>query len=220
MRKEIFFFIAGLALTSCSMNKAPEINEQDRLGSYLYSKDTLVSCLFADFHVAEVQPALTASELNLLDNLVDQIDPNVKHEFDNYYKAWMNTWIHPNEHQKDTELYFKLNCYRPEDQNLINFCLKQNDYIILLFFQLAARAECPYDEYLLFPTHDLYKQFSEFNACWEEVNALLESQKPNRMCNEPVIWCTRKILEVKYDYSYTSKLATLFSTHKLLLMTQ
>ena len=171
-----------------------------------------------------IQPALMQKELDILDVLADRIDPEVRRIFDQKYNAWLYCFVPLDSlpQQKDS-VRQALKCNGMEFQELIEFCRQQNDDIFLLLYQLAARATCPYDRILLQPAFDLLDNFPEFYSYWREVDLSLQKEKPNlkhRTCNESTIWYTRKILETKYGFTYTSELTNLFDTRKLLLMTR
>jgi len=149
-----------------------------------------------------VQPALTQKELDILDALVDRIDPEVFWEFDQKYTAWLNCWVPVDSLPVQIDAQRQLlKCNGMEFQELIEFCRQQNEEIFLLFCQLAARAYCPYDQFLLHPVYDLLAYFPEFSDYWQEVNLSLQKEKPdlkNRTCNESTIWHIRKVLEIKH----------------------
>jgi hypothetical protein len=168
-----------------------------------------------------VQPALTQKEVVFLDALADRIDLQVRKNFDQKYIAWLHCWASvplDSLPQLDDCARLTLKCNGSEFQELIEFCKQQNDDIFLLLYQLAARAQCPYDRLLMEPAYDLLDNFPEFRKYWREVDLSLQREKPekNRTCNESTIWYTRKFLETKYGYSHTSGLSNLFETSKLL----
>ncbi len=227
--KQIGFIVAvvlGMLVTACSNNRTNvlPIEQQDRLDNYFEAGNKYISGIFEKETVCEgVQPALTRTELNILDGLAGQIDHHVCREFDHKYTAWLDSWVHldPNLFYGNLDDALKRNS--AEYRDLIDFCRQQDDDIFLLFYQLASRAICPYDQFLLYPTHDLFGNFPEFKEYWEGVNVSLRNEKPNledRICNESTIWCTRKILETKYGHTYASRFAILLEARKLLLMTR
>ena len=223
----IFFFISGTGVVSCTKRNVV-LDQMQRLNVYVNSDNTYISEMFFDENAIKcgVQPALTQKELDILDALVDRISPKVLGQFDQKYTAWLYCWaLAPLDSlptRKDVTRQL-LKCNGSEFMELIEFCRQQDDEIFLLLYQLAVRASCPYDQLLLHPVHDLLGDFPEFNKYWREVDLSLQKEKPelkNRTCNESTIWYTRKILETKYGYTYTSGLTTLFDTRKMLLMTQ
>ncbi|MDR1155376.1 MAG: hypothetical protein LBL04_11770 [Bacteroidales bacterium] len=219
----IFFAVSGACTTSCSRRDVVSI---ERLDSYVHSDNMYIAGMFSDESILNcgVQPALTQKELDMLDALVDRINPEVRKEFDQKYTAWLNCWTPldsmPAREDATRQL---LKCSGVEFQELIGFCRQQNGDIFLLLYQLAARASCPYDRLLLHPVRDLWEIFPELSKYWREVDMSLQKEKPdlkNRTCNESTIWYMRKILETRYGYTYASGLTALFDTRKMLLMTQ
>ncbi len=217
----------GIFLMSCSEKSIVPADQLARLKSYIDSENVYIAEMFSDKDVAQccgVQPALTSAEFGILDVLADKVSPEVRQEFDKRYTAWLNCWAPLDSMPtKADNIRYSLKCSGTEFQNLIDFCKQQDDEIFILLYQLAARAECPYDQLMLHPVVDLIGNFPEFKQYWDDVNLLLESEKPNsenRTCNESTIWCTRKILEKKYGYTYASGLTALFDARKMLLMTQ
>jgi hypothetical protein len=168
-----------------------------------------------------VQPALTQKEVYILDALADKIDPEVRKGFDKKYTAWLYCWATPQDSLPllDKNARVMLKCNGMEFQELIEFCRQQDDDIFLLLYQLAARAQCPYDQYLLHPAFDLLDNFPEFSKYWRDVDLSLQREKPdmrNRACNESTIWYTRKFLESRYGLTYTNELTNFFDTRKML----
>ncbi|MDR2036694.1 MAG: hypothetical protein LBQ60_02085 [Bacteroidales bacterium] len=216
-------FILPAFFVACSEIKQPQ-KEHSRLEAYFHSENEEVSALFCNEEINErIQPALTQTELKVLDILAETVGPEVTNEFDNKYLAWLNSWAGVDQYSLVNNPYYALKCNEAAYHDLIEFCRRQNENVLLLFYQLAARADCPYDQFLLRPTHDLFENFPEFGQYWEGVNMALQNEKPdleNRKCNETTIWYTRKILETKYGYTYASRLSSIFDTRKLLLMTQ
>jgi len=224
----IFFLISETCFVSCSRRNIVLTDQIQRLDAYINSDNAYISEMFFDEREVNygVQPALTRKELDILDALVDRISPEIRDQFDEKYTAWLYCWaLAPLDSlptRKDVTRQL-LKCNGSEFKELIEFCRQQDDEIFLLLYQLAARASCPYDQYLLHPVQDLLGSFPEFNKYWREVDLSLQKEKPdlkNRTCNESTIWYTRKILETKYGYTYTSGLTALFDTRKMLLMTQ
>ena len=219
-------FLSGVFLISCTRESVVSTDQIERLDAYINSDNIFISEMFADDQMIDygVQPALTQKELNMLDALADRVPSEVRKQFDQKYTAWLNCWTPLDSipvHADATRQLLK--CSGAEFQELIEFCKQQNDEVFLLLCQLAARASCPYDQFLLHPVYELLEKFPEFNKFWTEVNLSLQQEKPdfkNRTCNEPTIWYTRKILEAKYRYTYASGITTMFSTRKMLLMTQ
>jgi len=199
------------------------LEQAQRLDAYINSENHFISGMFFDESVMKsgLQPSLLQKELNVIDALADKIPADVRALFDKKYTAWLNCWtpldLLPNH---DDCLRQLLNCNGFEFRELIEFCRQQDDDIFLLLFQLAARASCPYDRMLLQPAFDLLEDFPEFKAYWSETDLSLQKEKPDmkyRICNELTIWNTRKILESKYGYTYTSELTNMFDTRKFLL---
>jgi hypothetical protein len=220
------FLASGVLMASCTHRTVLPLEQKQRIDSYVHSENGYISEMFFKENLlsSSLQPALTDKELEILDVLVNRIDPEVRNVFDRKYTAWLYCWTpyNPISVQEDDEQDL-LKCNGEEFQELIEFCRQQDDEIFLLLFQLAARATCPYDRWLLRPAQDLLDNFPEFNAYWREVDLSLQKEKPElkyRTCNESTIWQTRKILETKYGYTYTSGLTTFFDTRKMLLMTQ
>ena len=216
-------FVAGIYISSYSRNTVtPAEEENQRLDLYLRSDIAYVSEMFFDESLLDfgVQPALTQRELDILDALIDRIDPAIRREFDQKYLTWLICWASPDlMPEQFTDMRQLLNCNGQEFQDLLEFCREQDDDIFLLLYQLAARATCPYDQMLLLPAYDLLDNFPEFNRYWREVDLSLQNEKPNlqnRTCNESTIWQTRKILETKYGYTYTNGLKVFFDTRKML----
>jgi hypothetical protein len=184
-----------------------------------------IAGMFSDGDMPDcgVQPALTQKELDILDALADRIDPEVHKNFDRKYTAWLNCCAPLDSMPAHEDAARLLKCNGAEFQELIEFCRQQGDEIFLLLYQLAARASCPYDRLLLYPVNDLAGTFPEFSKYWREVDMSLQKEKPdlkNRTCNESTIWHTRKILETRYGYTYSSGLTAMFDTPRMLLMTQ
>lgn len=214
--------IFGAFFSSCSMKTVAPEEQMQRLDLYVHSDNIYVSEMFFDESMLDfgIQPSLTRRELEILDALADRIDPEVRREFDQKYMAWLICWapldLIP---ELDADVRLSLKCNGHEFMDLLDFCRQQDDDIFLLLYQLAARATCPYDQLLLHPAYDLLDNFPEFNKYWREVDLSLENEKPdlkNRTCNESTIWYTRKILETKYGYTYTSGLKAMFDTRKML----
>ena len=220
------FLILGMIIASCSRQVTVSLEQMQRLDTYVHSENEYISGMFFNESILNsgVQPSLIQKELDFLDALADRIAPEVRRIFDQKYTAWLNCWIPLDSlpiHEDDERQLLK--CNGREFQDLIEFCKQQNDDVFLLLYQLAARATCPYDRLLLQPAYDLLENFPEFNKYWREVDLSLQKEKPDwmdRTCNECTIWYTRKILETKYGYTYTSGLTNLFDTRKMLLMTQ
>ncbi len=225
-RNLVTSMLAGIFLISCSNRNVMPLDQSIRLESYIKSDNMYIASMFSDKDMArcDVQPALTRTELNILDGLADRVSPEVRTEFDKKYTAWLDCWAPLDSLPiKSGNIRNSLKCSGAEFKDLIEFCRQQNDDIFLLLYQLAARAECPYDQFLLHPMFDLIESFPEFKKYWAEVNLSLENEKPDpedRACNESTIWYTRKILEKKYGYTYASGLTALFDARKMLLMTQ
>ena len=210
--KVTFLVIFGAILVSCSDKNPAQLNQIKRVDSYLNSDNEDIAEIFfdRDMLVYDVQPALTKREFYMLDELVENIEPEVRSEFDRKFFIWLICWLPldsiPDEYG---DIRKSLKCNGQEFKELIDFCNNQGDEIFLLFYQLAARASCPYDRLLLHPVYDLLNNFPEFNTYCQEVDILLEKEKPNlknRTCNESTIWYIRKILESKYGVTYLSQL--------------
>ena len=221
-----FLLISGIFFSSYFRKTDVSPDQRQRLDLYVHSDNVYISGMFFDESMLGygVQPALTHKELDILDALSFRIDPEVRKEFDQKYTAWLYCWT-PLESipEQDVAVRQSLKCNGQEFQELLNFCRQQDDDILLLLYQLAARASCPYDQLLLHPAYDLLENFPEFGKYWREVDLSLQREKPdlkNRTCNESTIWHTRKFLEAKYGYTYTRGLTALFDTRKILLMTQ
>ena len=222
----ILFIIASVTLMNSCTNKAVISEDQiARLNMYINSENQYIAEMFSDdVDGFGVQPALTQKELVILDLLVDRIPEDVRKGFDRKYTAWLNCWVPLDlmpDHMDITRQLLK--CDGTEFKELIDYCKQQDDDVILLLCQVASRADCPYDQFLLHPVNDLLSNFPEFNNYWNEVGISLQNEKPdfkNRTCNESTIWYTRKILEARYGYTYSSGLVTLFNTQKMLLMNQ
>jgi len=223
----IVWALSGIIISSCSRENVISLDQIQRLNSYVYSNNEYIAEMFFDESnsIGGVQPALTKKEMNILDALADRIDADVRQSFDQKYTAWLNCWTPLNSelvHQDSEQQLLK--CNGKEFQELIEFCRQQSDEIFLLLYQLAARANCPFDNFLLHPVHHLLDTFPEFSKYWRDVDFSLQKEKPDefkhRTCNESTIWQTRKILETKYGYTYTSGLTSLFDTRKMLLMSR
>jgi hypothetical protein len=209
----------GIFFASCSGQAVASADSIQRFDMYVNSENIHIAEMFSDGNSLDycgVQPALTQKEADMLDALANRISPEVRRDFDQKYTAWLNCWAPldsiPVRERTARQL---LKCNGAEFQELIEFCKQQNDEIFLLLYQLAVRAQCPYDQLLLHPVNDLLGSFPEFNQYWKEVNLALQREKPdskNRTCNEPTIWHTRKILETKYGYTYPSGLTAIFDT--------
>ncbi len=221
----IFIIFLGILSGSCSNKNVVPTSQIQRLRNYIKSDNIYIAEMFSEDQATNcgVQPALTQAELNVLDVLADRISPEVRKIFDQKYTAWLNCWTPLDSLPEQGIIRQSLKCNGSEFQELIEFCKQQDDDIFLLLYQLAARADCPYDQLLLHPVHDLLGNFPEFNKYWREVDVSLQNEKPSlkdRTCNEATIWYTRKILETKYGYTYASGVTSLFDTRKMLLMTQ
>jgi len=222
----MLFLVSVMFFTSCSRKVVISSEQMQRLDSYVRSENEYISGMFFDENILNsgVQPSLMQKEIDFLDALADRIDPEIRRIFDQKYIAWLYCWVPLDSlsFEEDDERQL-LKCNGREFQELIGFCRQQNDDIFLLLYQLAARASCPYDRLLLQPAYDLLENFPEFNKYWREVDLSLQKEKPvlaNRTCNESTIWYTRKMLETKYGFTYTSGLTNLFDTRKMLLMTK
>ena len=222
--KIIVFLVTGIIIISCSNKVVISLDQMQRLNLYLQSENEHVAGMFfeEDMLSSGIQPALTQKEVDILDALADRIDPEVRKGFDQKYTAWLYCWamappldLSP---LLDENARIILNCNGQEFQELIEFCRQQDEDIFLLLYQLAARAQCPYDRYLLEPAYDLLENFPEFSKYWQEVDLSLQREKPekNRTCNESTIWYTRKFLETKYGFTYTNELTNFFGTLKML----
>jgi hypothetical protein len=212
----LLFLVAGVVVTSCTRGVAMLPEQENRVIAYAHSPNERIAAIFYEENVLNsgIQPALTQKELNILDELVGRIDLDILSGFDQRFTAWLDCWI-PHEsipvHTYNVRQLLK--CNGKEFQQLVEFCRMQDDSILLLLYQLAARARCPYDQLLLHPAHDLLENFPEFNACWQDVNRSLQNEKPNledRTCNESTIWHIRKILEAKYGYPLITVAVTAF----------
>jgi len=221
--KVTFLIVLGTFLTSCSRQVSVSLEQLQRVDSYVNSENHFISGMFFDESLLNsgLQPSLLQRELDILDMLADRIPPEVREIFDEKYTAWINCWtpldLLPN---YDDCMRQMLNCNGLEFRELIEFCRQQNDDIFLLLYQLAARAHCPFDRMLLQPAFDLLDDFPEFSKYWREVDMALQKEKPDmrhRICNESTIWFTRKILETKYGFTYTSELANMFDNRKALM---
>jgi hypothetical protein len=207
---------AGMTFVSCSRQHVAPVKRTQRLDLYVNSDNEHIAGMFSEKKDCGVQPALTQKELGMLDALVDGIAPEVRAGFDRKYTAWLNCWtpLEPSPIDNDSATRELLKCNGVEFQELIEFCRQQNDEIFLLLYQLASRASCPYDRLLLHPVNNLLANFPEFNRCWQDVDMALQMEKPDlkdRACNEPTIWCTRKILETRYGHAYAGSLAAMTS---------
>ena len=221
--KITIFLIFGLIVTSCSSGVVISQDQMQRLNSYTHSENEYIAGMFfgEDMLSSGVQPALTQKEVDILDALADKIDLEVRKEFDQKYKAWLYCWAAPHDSLPllDKNARAMLKCNGMEFQQLIEFCRHQDDDIFLLLYQLAARAQCPYDQYLLHPAYDLLDSFPEFSQYWRDVDLSLQREKPNlknRTCNESTIWYTRKFLESKYGLTYNNELTNFFDLRKML----
>ena len=220
------FLILGMIIASCSRQVTVSLEQMQRLDTYIHSENEYISGMFFNESILNsgVQPSLMQKELDFLDALADRIDPEVRRIFDQKYTAWLNCWIPLDSlpiHGDDERQMLK--CNGMEFQELIGFCRQQNDDVFLLLYQLAARATCPYDRLLLQPAYDLLENFPKFSKYWREVDLSLQKEKPDladRTCNESTIWYTRKILETKYGFTYTSGLTGLFDARKTLPVNQ
>lgn len=208
----IIISLFGTIIISCSNNRAVVLlNQMQRLDSYVNSDNEHIAEMFNDDKsVCAIQPALINRELYMLDELVEKIAPEVRDEFDKKFFTWLICWSPLDSIPDDiTEVRQSLKCNGQEFKELTDFCKNQGDDVVLLFYQLAARASCPYDQLLLHPVYELLNNFPDFNAYWQEVSLSLQKEKPdlnNRTCNEQTIWYIRKILESKYGYTYLSQL--------------
>jgi hypothetical protein len=220
--KIMIFIVSGTVITSCTHRGGISLDQKQRLRFYIHSENEFIAGMFFEENVLSrgVQPALTHKEVDILDALADRIDPEVRKGFDQRYSTWLYCWAPLDSlplYDETTRLYLK--CNGKEFQELIEFCRQQDDEIFLLLYQLAARAQCPYDQYLLQPAYELLENFPEFSQYWRDVDLSLQREKPdlkNRTCNESTIWYTRKFLETRYGYTYANELTNLFDTRKIL----
>jgi len=217
------FLVFGAIVTSCSSRVVISLDQIQRLNLYTHSENEYIASMFfgEDMLSSGVQPALTQKEVDILDALADRIDPDVRKGFDQKYTAWLYCWAAPQDSLPllDENARVMLKCNGMEFQQLIEFCRQQDDEIFLLLYQLAARAQCPYDQYLLHPAYDLLDSFPEFSQYWRDVDLSLQREKPNlknRTCNESTIWYTRKFLESKYGLTYNNELTNFFDSRKML----
>jgi len=199
------------------------IDQTQRLNLYIQSENEHIAGMFFEENIMNsgVQPALTQKEVNILDALADRIEPEVRKNFDKKYNAWLYCWaLTPLDSLPlfDEDAQLVLKCNGREFQDLIEFCRQQDDEIFLLLYQLAARAQCPYDRLLLHPATALLESFPEFNQYWRDVDLSLQREKPEkyRTCNESTIWYTRKFLETKYGLTYANELTNLFDRRSIL----
>ncbi|MDR1667512.1 MAG: hypothetical protein LBS03_07475 [Bacteroidales bacterium] len=208
--------------TACSTGHVIPENQAERLNTYLDSEHPYFSRMFSHDDVVEtVQPVFTRTELFILDALVSRIDPEVCRTFDDKCRKWIKCWM-----DADTEMLvenpqFVLKCNESEYLDMIRYCEQQDESVVLLFFQLAVRAHCPYDQCLMRPVLDLMNRFPPYARYWETVNYGLFSEKPNladRKCNETTIWYTRKVLESEYGYTYLNRLASLIDARRLMMI--
>ena len=219
----ITFLLSGLMVASCSNRTVVSSDQVQRINTYVHSENEYIAGMFFEEDMLNrgVQPALTQKEVDILDALADRIDPEVRKGFDQKYSAWLYCWAPLDSLPLlDESAQLMLKCNGMEFQDLIEFCRQQDDEIFLLLYQLAARAQCPYDSYLLQPAYDLLENFPEFSNYWREVDLSLEREKPNlknRTCNESTIWHTRKFLETKYGFTYTNELTNFFDTRSRML---
>ena len=219
----IFLLVfVGVVVVSCTRKNVSPVERLQRLDNYINSDNIHIAAMFSEENMTEcgVQPALTQKEFAILDALVEKIPAHVRMAFDQKYTAWLNCWTPLDSIPEKSDIRLSLKCSGTEFQDLVDFCRQQDGEVFLLLYQLAARAECPYDQLLLHPVYDLLESFPEFNNYWGEVSFALQREKPDlkdRACNESTIWCTRKILETKYGYTYASNF---FDTRRMLLMTQ
>jgi len=221
--KIIVFLVTGTIFLSCSNRLVSSLDQIQRLNLYIHSENEHVAGMFFDEELfySGIQPALTQKEVGILDALADRIDPEVRKGFDQKYTAWLYCWAFAPLDSiplLDENARLILKCNGQEFQELIEFCRQQDDDIFLLLYQLAARAQCPYDQFLLRPAYDLLGNFPEFSKYWQEVDLSLQREKPekNRTCNESTIWYTRKFLETKYGLTYMNELTNFFDTRKML----
>ncbi|MDR3093902.1 MAG: hypothetical protein LBU62_04580 [Bacteroidales bacterium] len=194
-----------------------------RAQTYFQSENEDFEVIFTSGTEVNVQPKLTGTELSILDALASKIDKNVCQEFDNKCLNWMSCWAHISADELMANPQYALRCNEAEYRDLIDFCSQQDENILLLFYQLVAHANCPYDQLLLRPIMDLIDVFPEYGRLWDDINRELKAEKPDismRTCNETTIWFVRKMLETKYHYNYTNRLASLFDSRRLLLMAQ
>ena len=217
------FLLFGILTLSCSNRVAVSPDQMQRLSLYVHSENGYIAGMFFEEDMLNngVQPALTQKEVDILDALSDRINTEVRKGFDQRYTAWLYCWAPldslPSPHDENARL--SLRCNGKEFQELIDFCRQQDDEIFLLLYQLAARAQCPYDRYLLQPAYELLENFPEFSKYWRDVDLSLQREKPdlkNRTCNESTIWYTRKFLETRYGYTYTNELTNLFDARRML----
>jgi len=220
--KITIFLVSGIVMASCSNRTVVSLDQIQRLNLYVHSENEYIAGMFFEEDVLNsgIQPALTQKEVDILDALADRIDPEVRKLFDLKYTAWLYCWAAPLDSLPfiDENARVMLKCNGTEFQELIEFCRQQDDEIFLLLYQLAARAQCPYDGLLLQPAYDLLENFPEFSKYWREVDLALQREKPekNRTCNESTIWYTRKFLESKYGFTYTNELTNFFDTRRFL----
>jgi len=223
LRITIFISLVA-AMAACSNGVTISLDQKQRLNLYTHSEIKNIAGMFyeEDMLNSGVQPALTKKEVDILDALADRIDPEVRKEFDLKYTTWLYCWaMEPLDSipvlDKNARLLLK--CNGQEFQDLIEFCRQQDDEIFLLLYQLAARAQCPYDQLLLQPAFDLLESFPEFSKYWQDVDLSLQREKPNlknRTCNESTIWYTRKFLETRYGFTYTNELTNFFDSRRIL----
>lgn len=213
----IALIFAGI-FVSCSgrHDAVPQAGQPGRLDVYLNSSNEYVAAMFSPEKStgnSSMQPALTQTELDILDALANRLPADICHGFDQKIMAWLKSWIHTDPQLLHGDTRHLLKCNQAEYHNLIDFCRQQGEEVLVLFHQLAARAGCPYDRFLLQPVHDLENHFPEFGQYWKNITLTLENEKPNledRTCNEATIWYTRKILESRYGYTYANRLSAIF----------
>lgn len=220
--KFMTFVMMVVIIVSCSDQVVISLDQLQRLNMYIHSNNEYVASMFWEENMLNsgVQPALTKREVDILDALADKIDPEVRKGFDQRYTAWLYCWAPLDSlplFEESARLLLK--CNGSEFQELIEFCRQQDDEIFLLLYQLAVRAQCPYDQLLLHPTYDLLENFPRFSQYWREVDLSLQREKPylkNRICNESTIWYMRKFLETRYGFTYTNELTNFLDSRRTL----
>jgi len=218
--------VFGAIIVSCSNRKSVLVNQTQRLDLYVNSDNEYIAEMFPDDNLLGYfkQPALTNKELYILDALVDRIDPEVRRIFDQKYNLWLTCWApYFSTHEENTCVRQSLKCNGEEFKELIEYCREQNDDIFLLLYQLAVRANCPFDQLLLHPAYDLLDDFPEFSQYWQEVELSLQRKNPDfsdRTCNESTIWQVRKILDARYGFSHSNGLTAMFDANRMIQMTQ
>lgn len=201
--KTYILLISLVGLVLCSCGQATQSTPDARLNEYIQSNDNNISTMFSTYDYNEasrLQPALTGKEINTVDALVNNIPQEVVEEFDSLYTRWIQCWSQQVAGVLGSEMDENaLICTGQEYEDLIAFCNQQDERVLLLFYQLASRAEYPYNRLLIYPIETIMTNFPEAQNILISTKQSLERNKPQSTSDEIMIWQLRAMLSKRFD---------------------